>query len=398
MSSLNDGLFRKEFSHTNDLIYLNHCAIGPIPQRSEEAARSHLQKRSSGSVDSFEFDEQVITSSRKNAAKMINSGSDDLIALIPNTSHGLNLIASEFPWEDGDEILLSDIEFPANIYPYLWVSDSDTQVKKIDSEDGKIPVERIEAAITPKTKMIAISAVQFLSGYRADLETIGELCKKHKIYLVVDAIQAAGCCPLDVQQMQIDALVTGGHKWLLGAQGLGFMYMSEEFHKHLTPRYVGWLSVENPWELLNTDQNLLPNARRYEGGMYNGPGVHILNQSLELLLETGIDRIYQHTLQLQDHMLSKLRNAPLQPYGSGEALNRSGILAFRLSDSNDNQTILQTFADAGITVSIRSDILRIAPHLYNTSDEIEKTAEILENIPAYTSQAYISTKSAKLEK
>ncbi len=382
MSSLNDGLSRKEFSNSDDLIYLNHCAIGPIPRRSVEAARSHLQKRSSGSVDSFEFDEQVITSTRMNAAKMINSESDDLIALIPNTSHGLNLIASEFPWQDGDEILMSDIEFPANIYPYLWVTGADTHVKKINSQDGKIPVDRIEDAITPKTKMIAISAVQFLSGYRADLETIGELCKKHGIYLVVDAIQAAGCCPVDVQKMQIDALVTGGHKWLLGAQGLGFMYVSEKLQEQLIPRYAGWLSVDDPWDLLNTDQNLLQNARRYEGGMYNGPGVHILNESLELLLETGIDRTYQHIQQLQDHLLSKLQNAPLQPYGSGEALNRSGILAFQLSDTIDSKAILQTFSDAGISVSVRSNILRIAPHLYNTSDEIEKAANVLEEFAA----------------
>ena len=381
MTSLQSGLYRNEFSHIDDNIYLNHCALGPIPERSFKAAETHLKERSSGAIDSFELDEPVMQTCRRNAARLVNSPSEEQIALISNTSHGLNLICAEMPWEKGDEIILSDIEFPTNIYPYIHSTGGKTKVIKVDGSDGKVPVERIEDAITPRTKVIAVSAVQFLSGYRADLETIGRICKKNGIYLIVDAIQAAGCCPLDVQRMQIDALVTGGHKWLLSLQGTGFMYISPEFQKQLQPAYAGWLSVEEPWDLLNTDQPLAGGAVRYEGGMYNGPGVHVLKHSLQLLLDAGVDNIYHHTVSLQNHFLSLIAQDTVSVYGADDDANRSGILALRLPPNTDGESVITQFKDAAITVSIRENILRIAPHLYNTKNEIEQAAEVLQNVP-----------------
>lgn len=377
MDSLKQGLYRDEFPHSNQHIYLNHCAIGPIPSRSAEAGREHIRQRNSGSVDTFGYDEPVIESARRLAAKLINSESEDAIAFIPNTSHGVNMISSAIPWEVGDEIVLSDIEFPANVYPYLWSGEGKTNVIKVDGSDGKLPVERIEEAITPRTRVVAVSAVQFLSGFRADLEAIGRLCKDNNIYLIVDAIQALGNTPVDVQKMQIDALVTGGQKWLLGPQGQGFMYISEELNQQLNPVYVGWLSVEDPWDLLNTDQQLQNTPRRFEGGMYNGPGINILEKSLELLNEAGIENINRHITGLQDYFEDQIRHLPLERFGSTEAKHRSGILAYTLPESLDAEKFVQSFRDAGIKISVRKNVLRIAPHLYNTSQEMDSAAEVL---------------------
>ena len=376
MAIIYDGMRREAFSHIDQTIYMNHCAIGPIPDVSKEAAIRHLEERSSGMIDTFHFDEESINGCRSRAAELINSPSEASIALISNTSHGLNLISSAIPWQSGDEIIVSDLEFPANVYPWIWNGRDDTSVVKIDGSDGAVPIERIEAALTPNTRVVAISAVQFLSGYRADLEEISRLCRKHGIYLIVDAIQAAGCCPLDVDQLNIDALVTGGHKWLLGPQGLGFMYLSEEFQTQLNTGNVGWLSVEEPWQLLNTEQQVLDNARRFEGGMYNGPGVHVLSHSLELLNSAGINTIYRHITGLQDLFLEKIGVGQDQLFGAGRPRNRSGIMAFRLNEDSDSNVITEHFKQAGISVSSREGILRIAPHLYNTQAEIERVADI----------------------
>lgn len=377
MDTLNNGILRDEFPHSRTQIYLNHCAISPIPTRSLEAANEHLKQRNSGAVDTFELDEPVIESARNHAANLINSESIETIAFIPNTSHGINLIAAGISWEVGDEIILSDIEFPTNVYPYLLSEEHKTNVIRIDGSDGKVPVDRVEEAITPRTRVVALSAVQFLSGFRADLKAIGQLCRENNIYFVVDAIQALGQVPVDVRDMNIDALVAGGHKWLLGTQGQGLIYVSERMQQELKPVFPGWLSVENPWDLLNYDQSLQTTARQYEGGMYNGPGIRVLEKSLELLNEVGVEKINKHITELQNYFEEQIRHIPVRRYGSAESIHRSGILAYTIPESTDSEKLMATFRENDIKVSVREGILRIAPHLYNNADEMDRTADVL---------------------
>ncbi|HYF03836.1 MAG TPA: aminotransferase class V-fold PLP-dependent enzyme, partial [Patescibacteria group bacterium] len=247
-------------------IYLNHAATSPLSTRVVAAVQTHLNNRSSGAIDDYWTTLEKITELRKNIATLINAESSTRIAFTPSTTDAINIVASGIKWKRGDRVLLNDMEFPANVYPYRALKRRGVEVDVIPSENNRITPEMIERFLKLETRVVALSAVQFLTGFRADLQAIGEICRKRNIILAVDAIQAVGAVKLDVQKMNIDALAAGAQKWQMSPHGSGFLYVTEKLQQEITEQNIGWLSVENPWNFFDFDQPLDPTARRYEGG------------------------------------------------------------------------------------------------------------------------------------
>ncbi len=370
--------FRKQFPHTErGIIYMNHAAQSPLPKTTVDAINEHLQGRHNGMMMTYPRDMEIMAQCKSRIAELTGAQNTNQIAFIGNTSEGLNRVTSGLQWRAGDEIILNTIEFPSNVYPYRKLEAQGVRCIFVDADDGTVPVDRIAAAITPNTRMIAISAVQFLSGYHADMKTLGELCRRNNIWFVVDGIQAAGIVPVDIAGWGVDAFATGGLKWLMAPTGIGFLYLSERMNEHLDTPDPGWLSVEKPWDLFRTDQPLRSDAQRFEGGVVNIPGVYGLNASIGLLLETGIAHIYQHVQKCTQKLRQELEEFGLKTFTTADPKHQSGIITFDLHGTAvhnpANIEHLETiFRDRGIFLSVRDRKLRFAPHGYNTLNEIEQ--------------------------
>jgi selenocysteine lyase/cysteine desulfurase len=365
-------------------IYLNHAATSPLSTRVVEAMTAHLQERSSGSIDSYWTDLPKKEECRTFVQRLIHAESPDRVAFTANTSDAINIIASGMPWKSGDRVLLNAMEFPANVYPYLHRRRLGVEIDNIPCASGKITPEIIEAALTPRTRVVALSAVQFLSGYRADMATIGDLCRRRGIFFVVDGIQAVGAIAMDVQAMKIDALAAGSQKWQMAPHGTGFLYLTEALQSRLQQQYLGWLAVRDPWDFFNCDQPPAASARRYEGGTVNFPGIMGLHAALATLREFGMDKIESHILYLTQILtegLQKLDGVELcSPAARHE---RAGIVTIKLPPQVDGNAVLQKISARHITISLRNGKLRYSPHFYNSPEEItaavEATAEALKN-------------------
>jgi len=303
-------------------------------------------------------------------ARLIGS-TPDRIALLQNTSAGLNVIANGLDWQPGDEILIPEGEFPANVCPFLNLERNGVRVRFIKVPDGGLTPEILEQAIGPRTRLLTLSFVEFLSGYMADLEAIGTVCKVHGVIFIVDGIQGVGAIPIDVEKCGIDALANGMHKWLMCPQGLGFLYLSEAFQEKVYPNAVGWVGLSNPEDFLNYRQELSPEARRYELGGLNSAAVAGAVAAVATLLEVSPVNIYAHLKQLTQRLIDGLDAIGFPIYSNRAIEHRSGIVTFYPGDKNRSQALYDRLTERHIAVSMRGDMIRVAPHFYNTEAEID---------------------------
>jgi selenocysteine lyase/cysteine desulfurase len=364
---------RQLFPHTaTGHIYFNHAATGPLSTRVVAAMNEHLSARSSGAVDTYWTDVDVVKQCRERAQKLINAESPDRIALLPSTSETLNVVVAGLDWKSGDRVLMNAGEFPANVYPYLSVKQLGVELDVIKNADEAMTPELIEHSLTPRTRAVALSAVQFLSGYKADLAAIGDLCRRKNILFLVDGIQSVGAMRIDVQAMKVDAFGAGAQKWLLGPHGAGFLYVTEELQERVRQKHLGWLSPENPWNFFDYNQPLAKAARRYEGGSLNFPGVWGMNAALGTLLEFGSKRIESHVLALTRLLMDKLGSLPeFSFYSPTDDTRRSGIVTIQPTGGADTEKIFKSLLAQHITISLRHGKLRFSPHFYNSVEEVQ---------------------------
>ena len=282
---------RQTFPHIKSgKVYFNHAAIGPISTTVKEKLNEYLEERSSGTIENLGMLLEASTLAKKRLAGLLGA-KKNRIAWTENVSAGLNILAQGLKWNPGDRIILNDLEFPSNVYPFLNLESQGVKVDFAKSHNGKVDVEDYEKLITAKTKVISISAVQFLTGYRANIKELGELCKSKGIFFCVDAIQAAGVVEIDVEKFNIDFLAGGSHKWLMALQGLGYIYITPGLMETLNPKYVGWLSVKNEWDLIKYKLELKETASRFHLGTNSVIGIFALAKSLELFENFGIKNI-----------------------------------------------------------------------------------------------------------
>lgn len=372
--------FRNRFSHVDSgEIYLNHAAISPLPKSTVKAIQKFLTEREYGPVENFETWSAIVKETRNRIGKLINAPDPIQITFMGNTSDAISAVAEGFDWNAGDEIILNTIEFPANVQPFRILEKKGVRLVYAEpDQNGYITAENLEQAITSKTRMLSISAVQYLTGFRADLETIGQLCRNHGIFFVVDAIQGLGAVNIDVQKSQIDALATGAHKWLMSPMGTGFLYLSERISNRLKPSKTGWLSVENPWELSNFNQNWQPVSKHLETGTYNMLGIIGLNESLKMFLDMDMNVIEKNVTALSGHITEKIKTRKnAQLLSPVDERHRAGIVSFKLHSKQEPEKFIHQLKKRNITISVREGYYRISPHFYNTTEEIDHVLEYL---------------------
>lgn len=270
------------------------------------------------------------------------------------------------------------MEFPANVRPYYHLKKHGVEVRFLQNERGKVSPEMIRNALSPRTRLVGLSAVQFLSGYRADLESIGRMCREQDIWFVVDGIQAVGAMDINVQAMHIDALAVGAQKWIMGPQGMAFLYLTDALQNAIVPQHVGWLSVKDPWQFYNYEQALASSARRYEGGTPNTVGLIGLKTAVETLLDFGAADIESHILALTRQLMDDLKTVDTVAIISPEAdTERAGIVTIESKDGLDFEPVLEELDRQNINISLREGKLRFSPHYYNSPEEIHNTIEAL---------------------
>lgn len=370
---------RNLFPVTENQLYFNHAACSPFSLRVEKVLQQYLKKRVKTVVDDYKGNMEVAAQVRSLIGQLINAP-DDRIALTTNTTHGLNILATGLEWHHGDEILLSEMEFPANVYPFKNLERLGVKLRWVPSNHSRITVEDVEAAMTEKTRVLTLSFVQYLNGFRADLEEIGDFCRSQDILFIVDGIQGVGAFSMDVRSWHIDALAGGGHKWLMSPKGTGYLYLSEGMQNRLNMQYMGWLSVESPFEFRNFNQELKPSAKRFELATANAMGIAGMHAALRLLLDVGIDQISEHLLDLNEYLQGRLGDFGCEIFSNFDRNERSGIVLFSLGSKQENKRVFQKLLDEKVTISQREGSLRISPHFYNTKDDLDKFFDILQRV------------------
>jgi len=370
--------YRKEFPFTDKVIFFNHASFGPLPQRSWEATEEYyncLRLEKIENMDKVAFEK--LDEIRVLVAHMIKAKPEE-IAFATNTSYGLNVAAWGLDLKPGDKILLSDVEFPANTYPWTNLKQKGVNIKFVPSKNRCFDIDSFVKSIDAKTKVLALSFVQFFNGFRSDLKMIGEICEEKDIFFVVDGIQGIGNLDLDVKECKIDFLACGAQKWLMSSLGSGFFYLSSEAKRNINTYFFGWLGVDwkmNFSDLLKFDLPPFPSARKFEIGTYPYAGIWTMHSSLKMLSEIGIKNIEIHNQALLDLLIEHLKKKSYHIMTSLEAVHRSSILSFSGENIEDLHRKLRK---NNIFVSLREGSIRVAPHFYNTTEEMEKLIQLLD--------------------
>lgn len=367
--------YRSLFPITQNDIYVNHAAVSPMSTRVVSAITDLLQHLSTGKIDLFSLFVEKRKELKRNLAGLIQAEVDQ-IAIIPNTSEGLNWLVGSLTWKEGDRVLLVENEFPANIYPFMNLQSKGVELDYVPVHDGKISPDDIKKFITSRTKLLSISFVEFLNGFRNDLVAIGRICKDHNIIFSVDGIQGIGALPLDVNQAHIDFISAGGHKWLMSPQGCGFMYIAPELHARLQPVFAGWLSVKDSWNFLDYKLDFLESAERYEIGTPNFIGIVGAATATGILTEINPVRTEKHLLNLGKKLIHGLTESGFTYIGSDQDNEKSGIYSFT---GPEVESLFQFLGHERIHLSLRNKALRFSPHFYNTDEEMEQIIHLVQH-------------------
>jgi selenocysteine lyase/cysteine desulfurase len=361
---------REHFPVTRRWAYFDHAAVAPL----SGAALRALQEWAADLADNGDvrcaFWQHRVDEVRGLAARLL--GADPLdVAFVKNTSEGIGFVAEGFPWQQGDNVVIAQEEYPSNVYPWLNLTGRGVEVRRVPSRGARVVLDDLRAAIDGHTRLVSLSFVEFASGFRNNLDAVGELCRRHGILFFVDAIQGLGVLPLDVQRTPLDALAADGHKWLLGPEGAGIFYLRRDWVERLHPVSIGWNSVVGAQDFARIDFTLKPNAGRWENGTLNVAGIHALGASLELLLSLGVPAIMTRVLELTEYLCERAASAELEVFSSRHADERSGIVALTVPGA-DPHALARHCRRKGIALSVRNGRLRISPHCYNSTEEIDR--------------------------
>ena len=368
--------FRSHFPVTRKWAFFDHAAVSPIPDTAAAELARYAALVGENGIAAVHDLVAGTNRVRGLAARLINAADVNDVFFVPNTTVGIGLIAEGFPWRPGENVVLAAEEYPSNQYPWLNLASRGVEARRLPSRVNRVSVDDVAAAMDAKTRVLSVSAVQFASGFRADLDALGELCRSRGVFFFVDAIQGLGVFPLDVQRTPIDALAADGHKWMLAPEGAGFAYLRREWVDRLHPIGVGAHSVVNPFEYHRVEFTLKPHAGRYEGGALNVPGLWALGASLDLLLGAGIENVAARVLELTDHLCERAVAAGCEVFSSRVGNERSGIVSL-LTPGRDPKELVKRCRAAGVVVNCRADRLRVSPHAYNTPAEIDHLIEVL---------------------
>lgn len=363
--------YAHQFPVRDRLVYLNHAAVAPLCRPAAEAMKELADDCLN--FGSLHYDRWLAAYEglRVAAAKLIGADRSE-IALMKNTSEGIATVAMGLDWKPGDRMVGFREEFPANLYPWKKLEEKGVTVTWLSVDD---PLDRIEEACRG-ARLLAISFVQFLSGYRAPVQAIGEICHRNRCFFLVDAIQGLGAFPLDVRLCHVDALAADGHKWLLGPEGCGILYINQALRERVEPVEFGWTNVARYNDYGSRDMTLRGDSGRYECGTLNTIGCFGLKAAIEFLLEVGVGEIALIVQNLGDRIAAGAQAKGYEILGHRMPENGAGIVSFRKAGI-DATEIVRRLKAAGVAAAPRAGWVRTSPHFYISPAEIDRMLEVL---------------------
>ncbi|MCX6611705.1 MAG: aminotransferase class V-fold PLP-dependent enzyme [Acidobacteria bacterium] len=363
---------RHDFPVCTNLHYLNHAAVSPLPRPVADAMRWYADDAMNWG--SFHYPEWMAACEgvRTELSRMIGCHTGE-VAMVKNTSEGIATIQMGLTWKPGDVVVAFREEFPANYYCWKLLEEREgCVVRWLSLYD---PLEKVEEACRG-AKLLAISWVNYLSGFRVDLKAIGDICKRHNVFYFVDAIQGLGAFPLDVKACGIHALAADGHKWLLGPEGWGVLYVDQVVQDQIFPVEFGWTTVKNWADYSSRDMSLRTDAGRYEPGTLNVSGSFGLRASMKLLNDFGIDNLAQRVMGLAGRLESGLRNLDCELMLDRDDKIGSGILSFRKAGVDSNRLHAELKARK-ILSAPRQGWVRFSPHFYLELEEMDAVIDLV---------------------
>ncbi|NUM56503.1 MAG: aminotransferase class V-fold PLP-dependent enzyme [Candidatus Hydrogenedentes bacterium] len=383
----NESLRREAFPVAAERIFMAHAGVCPLPKVAVDAMNAFCARGSSGPQENAWSNGQVLRA-RQVAARLIGADADE-IALLGPTALGLSLVANGMPWKPGDEVVFYPDDYPSNVYPWMSLAERGVKPVALRAErHGVITWEIVESALTPKTRLVSLASCNFLSGYRIDVDEIGQRLHERGILFCVDGIQTLGAFPMSMEH--VDFLSADSHKWLLGPMAAGIVYVKREHQELLRPSLLGAWNVVSPGFVAQDAIRYESSARRYEPGALNVPGIIGMLASMELLLDCGIDAVGKRLLALRRALLERLRDlrfrAILDGMDSMDGMDNlregpSGIVTVT-HDDRDMKALFKHLDANGVTASLRQDragttYIRFSPHFYNTVEEVDRVAELI---------------------
>jgi cysteine desulfurase/selenocysteine lyase len=365
--------YRSAFPVTQNLIYLNHAAVAPLCRPAAEAMAKLAEEVAA--YGSLHYDRWLAEYEglRESAARLL-AASPREIAIVKNTSEGIATVALGIDWRVGDRVVCFREEFPANLLPWKRLESRGVRIDWLSAAD---PLDKVDAAARG-ARLLAVSFVQYLSGFRADLEAIGEICRRRGCFFFVDAIQGLGVFPVEVRRFGIHALAADGHKWLLGPEGCGILYVAHDAQDEITPVEFGWTNVARYWDYEVRDTPLRPDAGRYECGTLNTIGCFGLRASIDLLLDAGIDAVSETVLHLAGIVAEGAQQKGYELLGPASGPGRSGIVSIR-KPGLDSKQVVAALRARRMLAAERHGWIRLSPHFYLSPDE---AAAVVEALPA----------------
>jgi selenocysteine lyase/cysteine desulfurase len=369
-----------DFNLDPGIIYLNHAAVSPWPQRTAAAVRAFAAENAtlgSRHYSRWVQTEQVL---RGQLQRLIRARSTDEIALLKNTSEALSVVAYGLPWKQGDNIVINNQEFPSNriIWESLAGYGVETRIANLGRETS--PEAAILAQIDGRTRLVSVSLVQYGTGLKLDLQEIGQACRERNVLLCVDAIQGLGAVEFDVQACNADFVMADAHKWLLGPEGIALFYCRAEVMEQLTLRQYGWHMVEDPYDFDNREWQPAHSARRFECGSPNMTGIHALHASLTLMEDAGMAYIQHRVLDNSRLLIDffQARAGDFELITPVEAGRYAGIITFRPRHVSA-ESLFQRLTRASVMCALRSGGVRFSPHYYTPREQLLQVLGLLEH-------------------
>jgi len=379
ISALLDETARREaFPVCRDQIFMAHAGVTVLPRAVAEAMIGYIRQSCEQQQEFAEVLAQI-AQARRVSADFIGAHPDE-IALLGPTSLGLSLFANGLPWREGDELLCYADDYPANVYPWMELARRGVVVRYLKPEGpGEITPALVEAALTPRTRLVALASCNFLSGYRIDVDAIGRLLRGRGVLFSLDAIQTLGAAPLRVDH--VDFLSADAHKWMLGPMAIGIVFVRREHFELLRPTLIGAWNVRSPNFITQPEIAFEATARRYEPGVLNVAGVYGMRAALDLIAAAGLDRVQARILELKRAATEPLLAAGFEFLGPVDGPAASGITTFR-HPAREAAAFFKALEERHIGASLRFDragaqYIRLSPHFYNTPDEMARVVEVL---------------------
>jgi selenocysteine lyase/cysteine desulfurase len=372
--------FAQEFFHFAPTIYLNCAYQGPFPRVTAERIRQAIElKCNPARLESHHFFD-VTENVRRRLAELVGADPSE-IALTNSATQGIALVANGLGLKAGDEVVISSDNFPSNLFTWLHLRRRGVHVQIVPPVDGFLRIQNVAAALTPRTRILALDWVSYTTGVRTDLVAMGELAHHHESLFLVDGTQGVGALGLDIHALPVDILSVAGYKWLLAPYGTGFVYMKAEVQKRLELQVVNWLTVEGSgdFDSLPIDQFALPKTARVFDvpATANFLNLYGLEASLEFIQKAGVQTVTSHCSRLLDRLVEGVRRLGFGLSAAAEPERRSTILCFQAESPEATEKLYKKLEINQVAVSLRHGMIRVSPYLYNTESDIDYLLEII---------------------